>query len=79
MFRNYNLFLSKYNFLGWNYNYVFLREPKVKSWVKLEQEIQEEVVKELKKNSFDVVDFEINTKEYKQYVDKAKYDNYPSY
>jgi len=66
--------------LLWNYSYATLREPKIKSWVPHDDlGIQEGVIKELKKNDFNVIKFEINVSDYKHYMSKAGYHKFPGY
>ena len=65
--------------LLWNYYYAALREPKVKSAVPHDPRIQTEIIEKLKKDGFNVTNFEINVTGYRQYINDAKYHNFPSY
>ena len=66
--------------LLWNYYYAALREPKVKSAVPHDDpQIQNEILEDLKKNTFNVIDFEINVTDYRQYINNAEYHKFPNY
>lgn len=63
----------------WNYYYATLREPKIKSIVPSDLQIKKEIIKELKKNDFRVIDFKIDVADYKQYIDNAEYHKFSNY
>jgi len=65
--------------LIWDYYYTTLRKPKVKSAVPHNPRIQNEIINELKKKGFNVIDFEINVTDYRQYINNAEYHKFPSY
>ena len=65
--------------LFWNYFFHSLPEPKVKSPVPHDPEIQKEIVEELKKESFEVMNYEIDLNDYKDYINKAEYPKFPDY
>lgn len=65
--------------LLWNYNYAILRKPKVKSAVPHDQEIHNEIIGDLEKNGFTVIDFKIDVTDYKRYVNDAEYHKFPNY
>jgi len=57
--------------LLWDYYYKTIREPKIKSSI---SEINYEmIIEELKKNGLKIIDYKINTTNYKQYINKAEY------
>ncbi len=65
------------NYFLWNYYYASVREPKIKY---LEWNPQfTEIIKELKKNDFNVIDYKINLNDYKQFLKNAKYHLFPKY
>ena len=70
---------NKFRGLLWNCNYFFLRQPKVKSAIPHDPQIQEEVTENLKKNGFRIADFEIDLTEYKRFISAARYDRFPGY
>lgn len=65
--------------LLWDYYYNALREPKVKFAVPHDPRIHSEIIKELKKNNFNVADFEIDVTDYRHYIKNAEYHKFPSY
>lgn len=83
------IFLKKvYNFLIWKVKSIFLweyyynivRNPKIRSAeAHYDPQIHKEVLKELEKNKFEVIDFKIDIADYKAYMKKAKYNIYPKY
>jgi SAM-dependent methyltransferase len=72
-------FSSVKRILLWHYNYFVIREPKVKSTVPHDPWIQEELIEELKKNGFNIVDFEIDITDYRNYLNIAEYWRFPDY
>jgi len=71
--------------LIWNYYYAALRKPKIKSradparsW-EPHSEAQEEIIRDLKNNGFRVKHYDINATQYRQYMKKAEYPNFPDY
>lgn len=65
--------------LLWDYYYAALREPKVKSAVSHDLRIQNGIIEELKKNGFNVIDFEINVTDYRRYMNNAEYHKFSYY
>lgn len=74
-----NTVLRAKELLLWDYYYSLLREPKVKSWTPNNPQIQRKITKELKKNNFDVFNFEVDITDYRQYLNKAEYHKFPNY
>ena len=64
--------------LFWHYYYATLRKPKVKSELDPTRR-QKEIIRELKKNGFILIDFYIDITEYRQYMKRAEYPNFPNY
>jgi hypothetical protein len=66
--------------LIWDYRYATLRPPKIKSHVPHDDpRIHNEIIRELKKEGLDVVDFEIGVNDYKEYLNNAEYSKFPCY
>jgi hypothetical protein len=66
--------------LIWDYHYASLRPPKMKSHVPHDDpRIHNEIIRELKKEGLDVVDFEIGVNDYKEYLNSAEYFKFPCY
>lgn len=66
--------------LIWDYRYATLRSPKIKSHVPHDDpRIYNEIIRELKKEGLDVVDFEIGVNDYKEYLNNAEYFKFPCY
>lgn len=64
----------------WDYYYSSLREPKVKSVIPHNNpQIQGEIMKELRKNGFNILNFKINMIDYKHYMDNSEYNKFPDY
>ena len=64
--------------LSWHYSYATLRKPKVKSWIDPTGR-QKEIMEALEENGVELVNLYINVPEYRQYVNKAGYHNFPNY
>lgn len=65
--------------LLWDCYYNALRQPKVKSAVPHDPQIHSEIIKELKKNSFNVAEFDIDVTDYRRYMNNAEYHRFPNY
>lgn len=65
--------------LRWDHYYDTLRQPKVKSAVPHDRKIQNEITKELKNSGFDVIDYKIDTNDYRRYLANAEYYKFPNY
>ena len=66
--------------LFWDYYYTKLHQPKVKSPVPHDDyRAQEEIIRELRKNSFILSDYYINVADYKQYMNNAEYYGFSDY
>lgn len=64
----------------WDYYYSSLREPKVKSAIPHNNpQIQDEIIKGLRKNGFNILNFKINIIDYKHYMDNSEYNKFPDY
>ena len=63
----------------WDSYYYALREPKVQSAVPQDFRIQNESIKELKKDGFNVIDFKINVTDSREYINSAEYHKFPNY
>lgn len=67
----------------WDYYFATLRNPKIRCIgdriVENSPQIQKEIVEELKKNNFDVIDFEIDVDDYHSYMRNAEYNKFPGY
>ncbi|HPD33501.1 MAG TPA: methyltransferase domain-containing protein [Bacteroidota bacterium] len=76
----YQFFVLKFRgaFL-WNHYYEEIRDPKVNSPLEQSPQIHEDIIDELKKNDFDVIDYNIDIEDYQRYLEKAEYQNYPYY
>jgi hypothetical protein len=80
-------FKKAWNYLFWDFYYAALREPKIKSAPFNPQklaipngpEIHKEIVKELRENNFNVIEFEINIADYRTYIHDAEYQKFPNY
>jgi hypothetical protein len=76
-----------WKYILWDYYYSALREPKVKfkqfdtfvSPVPNDPSIQNAIIKELRENGFNIIDFEINVTDYREYVNIAEYQKFPHY
>jgi len=67
-------------FVLWDYYYAALPEPKIKSAIPANNpQVQDEIMKQLRKNGFNIVNFKINKNDYKHYLDNAKYNKFPDY
>jgi SAM-dependent methyltransferase len=64
--------------LLWDYYYYSLREPKARSAI-FPHPKTEDITDNLKKNGFNIVDFEIDVADFGQYLKKAEYDKFPNY
>jgi len=65
--------------LFWDYYYNAIRNPKVRSAIPNSTELHNEIVKELKKINFEVLDFEIDISDYSRYLNQAEYHKFPTY
>lgn len=65
--------------LLWDYYYAALPEPKVKSAVLHDFRIQNDIIEDLKRNGFNISDFEINVTDYRQYLNNAEYHKFHNY
>lgn len=64
--------------LSWHYYYATLRKPRVKS--ELDPTLsQKKIIRELEKNGFKLIDFCIDINEYRRYIKRAGYHNFPDY
>lgn len=63
----------------WEKCYRSVHEPKVRGRVPHYQEIQEEIIKELRNSAFDVRFFRIDTLDFKRYVNEARYNRFRNY
>ncbi|MBN2120511.1 MAG: hypothetical protein JW734_05610 [Candidatus Omnitrophica bacterium] len=67
------------NVLLWDERYSQLRQPKIKSAIPHDPEVESEIIKKLREKGIEVVDFEINIDDYRKFVAKAGYDKFPDY
>jgi hypothetical protein len=66
--------------LFWNYYFAAFPEPKINSSVPIRnQEIHRQIKIDLEKNNIDIESFRIDLNDYKKYVTKAKYREFPAY
>jgi len=79
-YKAYNFVIRKIkNKLLWNYYYTYLREPKTKSNLPHDPQIQNGIIENLINNNFNVVDYEIDVTEYRNYINIAEYSKFPCY
>ena len=69
-------FKLKNQFL-WDSYYNKLPEPKLKNRITSTPEVTNEIIAELKKNNFTIKDYQIDVDDYKQYLKKANYQQFP--
>ncbi|MDD5431711.1 MAG: hypothetical protein PHO70_01820 [Candidatus Omnitrophica bacterium] len=62
--------------LLWEWRYSLLRKPKTRKWLPLDCE---KIINELKGNSFNVLEYEIDIDDFNRYKNRAEYQNYPEY
>lgn len=63
----------------WDCYYAVLREPKVEAAVPHTSTIEKELIKELKKNGFNIIDYKINVTDYRVYIKNAEYYKFKDY
>ena len=65
--------------LLWDYIYDSLPEPKVKKGYNSNPTIEHEIIGDLGKSKFEIVNFEIDVNDYYQYIKDANYVSFPYY
>jgi len=65
--------------LFWNSYYAGVREPKAKARVDMNATIQADVRQNLEAAGFDMVDFNLDITDLRNYLARARYDRYPDY
>ena len=61
------------------YSWLRLRDPKIKGKIPHDAKIQAEIKEELQIKGYNIADFSVDIYDYQQYMEKARYSNYPFY
>lgn len=73
------VFIKIKQLILWEFYFKSLRDPKLKGTIPHDPIIQEKIVQRLKQSNIKVVEFEIDISEFKGFLDRAAYQNYPKY